>query len=145
MAFSRTGDWWRGETDEDLAVYVREHRAGGHPVAETRRLVCPPCQGATFRVLVDDEAGVALAQCLTCAAQTPIGDSADHLDDAELGECACPCGAQTFAVTLGYAMTADQEVRWLSVGLRCTTDGTLGVYTDWKIDYTPTAHLLLPG
>ena len=36
----------------------------------------------------------------------------------------------------------DHEIRWISVGLRCLTDGTLGVYTDWKIDYTPTAHLL---
>lgn len=42
-------------------------------------------------------------------------------------------------------MTADDEVRWVSVGLRCLTDGTLGVYTDWKIDYTPTAHLLAGG
>ncbi|MFI5896109.1 alpha/beta fold hydrolase [Actinoplanes sp. NPDC051513] len=37
---------------------------------------------------------------------------------------------------------ADREVRWISIGLRCLTDGTLGVYADWKIDYTPTAHLL---
>ena len=52
-----------------------------------------------------------------------------------------------FAVCLvliryGFAMTADNEVRWISVGLRCLTDDTLGVYTDWKIDYGPTAHLL---
>ncbi|MEU4676443.1 hypothetical protein [Micromonospora sp. NPDC023737] len=36
----------------------------------------------------------------------------------------------------------DEEVRWVSVGLRCTQDGTLGVYTDWKIDYSPTRQLL---
>jgi hypothetical protein len=26
--------------------------------------------------------------------------------------------------------------------LRCRTDGTLGVYSDWKIDYLPSTHLL---
>jgi hypothetical protein len=36
----------------------------------------------------------------------------------------------------------DDEVRWISVGLRCLADNTLGVYTDWKVDYLPTAHLL---
>ncbi|GAA3941267.1 hypothetical protein [Actinoplanes auranticolor] len=53
-----------------------------------------------------------------------------------------PCGNETFAAALGFALTADEEVRWISVGLRCLTDGTLGVYTDWKIDYTPSAHLI---
>jgi hypothetical protein len=33
-------------------------------------------------------------------------------------------------------------VRWISLGLRCLTDNTLGVYTDWEIDYSPTEHLL---
>jgi hypothetical protein len=33
-------------------------------------------------------------------------------------------------------------VRWISLGLRCVQDGTLGVYADWKVDYSPTGHLL---
>jgi hypothetical protein len=33
-------------------------------------------------------------------------------------------------------------VRWVSLGLRCVQDGTLAVYADWKIDYSPTGHLL---
>lgn len=147
MAVSRSGDWWQGENDDDLAVYVRSFRAGGLDVAETRRLVCPACGAATFGVLVDDEEGVAVAGCLSCGAQVPIGDSADHLADADLdlGECACPCGNETFTAVIGYAIGADGEVRWLSTGLRCQTDGTLGVYADWKIDYAPTAHLIIPS
>ena len=54
----------------------------------------------------------------------------------------CPCGGETFAVAVGFAMAADDEVRWISLGLRCLTGGVLGVYSDWKIDYVPTAHLL---
>ena len=37
---------------------------------------------------------------------------------------------------------ADGEIRWVSVGLRCGSDGLLGVYTDWKIDYSPSRQLL---
>jgi hypothetical protein len=144
MAVSRSGDVWRGETDEDLAVYVRSFRAGGLDVTETRGLVCPACAATTFGVMVDDEEGVAVAGCLSCGSQVPIGDSAEHLADAALGECACPCGNESFSAVLGYAMTPDREVRWLSVGLRCQSDDALGVYADWKIDYIPTAHLVLP-
>lgn len=79
---------------------------------------------------------------MTCGAEAPIGDSADHVDAAELELCACPCGGETFSVGVGYAMHLAGGVRWLSVGMRCLTDNTLGVYVDWKIDYEPSAHLL---
>lgn len=69
-------------------------------------------------------------------------DSADFLDDAEVEAAACPCGHEQFDVAVGYALFDDGEVRWVSVGLRCQRDGLLGVYADWKIDYSPSRHLL---
>ncbi len=142
MAINKAGKLWRGESFDDLATYVRTHEAGGYPVAHVNEHLCSECAGATFRVLVDDEEGCAVAICERCQAQSAVADSADHLQDADLGECACPCGGERFAVSVGFALRADNEVRWISVGLRCLTDGILGVYTDWKIDYAPTAHLL---
>jgi hypothetical protein len=68
-------------------------------------------------------------------------DSADTAEVAVPEECACPCGGETFQVAVGFALRDDGDVRWVSVGLRCTTDGTLGVYADWKIDYSPTNAL----
>jgi hypothetical protein len=50
-------------------------------------------------------------------------------------------GNETFEMAVGFAALADGDVRWVSIGLRCVGDGILGVYTDWKIDYSPTAHL----
>ncbi|MFI6231031.1 hypothetical protein ACIBCR_27410 [Micromonospora echinospora] len=140
----RVADRSDRDDSEALATYVREYRAGGYPVHHVVDVVCRHCDGRTFRVAVDDEEGCALVLCLGCEADTALADSDDHLDDAELAECACPCGAETFAVAVGYALTGGGEVRWVSVGLRCLADGTLGVYTDWKIDYAPTAHLLPP-
>lgn len=142
MTIKKSRGVWRGDSFADLETYVREFRAGGYPVGQVKEVVCRQCGGASFAVGVDDEDGCAVAACLACRVEAPVADSADHLDDADIGECACPCGGETFAVVVGFAMTDDDEVRWISVGLRCLTDGTLGVYADWKIDYEPSGHLL---
>ncbi len=142
MAIDRSGDHWRGENFDDLAAYIRLFEAGGYDVEHVREHSCPECRGTSFRVLIDDEQGCAFTICHQCQAEAAIADSADQLDDAELEECACPCGAETFAVATGFAMFDATEIRHISVGLRCLTDGTLGVYTDWQIDYSPSAHLL---
>ncbi|WP_406084438.1 hypothetical protein OHA01_08275 [Micromonospora zamorensis] len=142
MAIRKTAGLWCGDDFDDLATYIRKHQAGGYPVRHVKDISCRHCQGTAFHVTVDDEEGCAQIICQSCRAETPIADSADHLDDAALEECGCPCGGETFTVGVGYAMNTDNEVRWISLGLRCLVDGTLGVYTDWKIDYAPTAHLL---
>ncbi|MFI6824315.1 hypothetical protein ACIBJE_25730 [Micromonospora sp. NPDC050187] len=139
---ARAADRSDRDDSEALTVYIREHRAGGYPVHHVVHLGCRHCDGRAFRVAVDDEEGCALLLCLGCGTEAAVADSDDYLDDAELAECACPCGAESFAVAVGYALAGDGEVRWVSVGLRCLADGALGVYTDWKIDYAPTAHLL---
>jgi hypothetical protein len=128
---------------KDLDAYVRQYRAGGYPVESVKEIACLGCGLTTsFRVLVDDEQGCAVAICLSCQTETPLADSSEVLNDADLGECACPCGGETFAVAVGFALTRDHEVRWVSIGLRCFNDGAPGVYADWKVDYAPTAHLL---
>ncbi|MGA5305866.1 hypothetical protein ACPCHT_38645 [Nucisporomicrobium flavum] len=139
MAIDTSGQHWRGE---DMTDYLRRFRAGGHAVEEVVESVCAVCSGRSFRVAIDDEEGCAERVCVACGAGVYLADSAAYADEAELGPCECPCGADTFAVALGFARAADREVRWISVGLRCLVDGTLGVYADWKIDYSPTAHLL---
>ncbi|HWS38004.1 MAG TPA: hypothetical protein VN408_35380 [Actinoplanes sp.] len=142
MAIDTSGEYWRGEDSADLAEYLREFRAGGYDVADVVESVCAGCRGRRFRLSADDAAGCAERVCVDCGTSAYLADSVDFADEADLECCECPCGADTFAVALGIAYRVDQEVRWVSVGLRCLTDGTLGVYADWKIDYSPTAHLL---
>lgn len=72
-------------------------------------------------------------------------DSAECLEDADLESAAYPCGHEEFDVAVGFALREDGEVRWVSVGLRCRKDGRLGVYVDWKVDYSPSRHLLSAG
>ena len=68
-------------------------------------------------------------------------DSADVGQAADAGQAACPCGAEIFNVAVGFAHHENGDVRWVYVALRCLQDGTLGVYADWKIDYSPTKEL----
>ncbi|MDG4782986.1 hypothetical protein O7614_25300 [Micromonospora sp. WMMD961] len=143
MAIDTTGTFWRGDNFTDLADYLREYQPGGYPVARVREMICQRCGDKSFAVLADDENGCAQTRCLTCGDHALIADSADYWQDADPEECACPCGGEAFQVAVGFALRTDGEVRWVSVGLRCTEDGTLGVYTDWKIDYSPTGHLLI--
>ena len=54
----------------------------------------------TFRLSLDDDEEAAVRRCVACMAEHPIGDSSEYLKDAELEECACPCGSEEFEITV---------------------------------------------
>jgi hypothetical protein len=128
--------------DGELAAYIREYQGGGQAVSHVKDLVCARCRGTVFLLSVDDDEGCVVATCRKCLAGRPIADSAERLQDADIGECDCVCGGDTFAVAVGFAADQGGEVSWVTVGLRCLTDDVLGVIADWKVDYRPSAHLL---
>lgn len=132
-----------GDDFASLAAYVKDHRAGGYDVDTVVESVCARCGGRVFAIGVDDEVGCAERLCLACDDAVLIADSEDHWSEAEPVQCECPCGGEEFAIGVGFAPVGDgsDDVRWVSIGLRCVQDGTLGVYTDWKIDQSPSAHL----
>jgi hypothetical protein len=142
MTLDKSGKLWRGEDFADLADYIREFQAEGYPVDQVVESVCGHCNGRAFRVLVDDTEGCAQRTCVGCGTAAFIADSAETWEEADPGECECPCGGGEFAVAVGFSLRDDGEVRWISIGLRCLTDNTLGVCADWKISYGPSRHLL---
>ena len=142
MTIDRSGQWWTGTEPADIDDYLTAFTADGYPATRVVHSVCAECQGQTFRIRVDDEEGCAERTCAKCGASQLLLDSQDALDDAELEDAECPCGGDVFNVAVGFAFRTDEDIRWVYLGLRCANDGVLGVYTDWKIDYSPTAHLL---
>jgi hypothetical protein len=141
VVIDSSGEWWRGTEAADLDRYLVEYRAGGYAVERVVHARCSGCGGSTFDLAVDDEQGYAERTCTSCAARFVMLDAADVDDEADSDGAGCPCGNETFEVAVGFATRADGDVRWVSVGARCVSDGILGAYTDWKIDYSPTAHL----
>jgi hypothetical protein len=142
VAIDTAGEFWRGDDFTDLAAYLQELQPGGYPVDRVTQLACSVCSQTAFRVDADDTEGSARARCQNCRGEVFIADSADYANVADFAECACPCGGGSFMVGMGFALRENGDVRWISIGLLCVEDGTLGACADWKISYSPTDHLL---
>jgi hypothetical protein len=134
----RYGD---GQTDirEELLRYSKLNAYVAHHFAHA---VCK-CGGKLFRLSLDDTEGAAVRKCRGCESEHAIGDSDEYLDEAELQECACPCGGEDLEITVGVSLYADSEdVRWLYLGCRCPKCGLTAVYGDWKNEFNGYRELL---
>lgn len=141
VTLDKSRQLWRGDDFDDLAEFIRHFEAGGYPVTTVVESRCAECDVRAFHVDIDEEEATRRT-CLGCGAIAFIGESADYWTEDDHDSCARPCGNEEFAVAVGFAFFNDGEVRWVSVGLRCLKDNTLGVYADTKIDYSPSRHLL---
>jgi hypothetical protein len=142
MAIDRTGRWWTGTDFADVAQYLREYTARGYPADEIVQRVCT-CGHTGFRLDGDPDEGCVRRTCASCRARAFIGDSGDYWDDAEPVTLACRgCRGGVFEVGVAFSKRDDGDVRRITVGERCLRCGVLGSFVDWKIDHSPTAHLL---
>lgn len=143
MALVKRGDHEYGESQADIRTeIIRFSELNGYVAEHFADAVCV-CNGRAFGLLLDDAEGAAVRVCNRCDREHPIGDSAEYLDEAELGECECPCGKQSFQITVGVALYADSEdVKWLYLGLRCVKCGLTAVYGDWKNEFEDFRKLL---
>ena len=137
----RTGEWWTGEDFADLAEYLRVVTAEAYPADRIRQSVCR-CGGTIHGLRVDSVESVAQRICVTCGASAFIADSEEHWFEAQPERRQCVCGNDIAELGVGFSLRSDDEVRWITVGQRCTSCGVLGVEVDWKIDYGPSTHLL---
>lgn len=140
MTIDRSGEWWKGSEAHDLDQYLREYAAAGYAPDRFVHARCA-CGGEGFRLEADDTEGVARRTCARCGVQVVMLDGEEYLEEAELEECACPCGGEVFDVAVSFAHRGDGSVRWVAIGARCVACGVMGVHADWKIDYDPTEQL----
>src|SRR5262245_60144065 len=143
MTLTRRGKQSYGTEHADIREeIVRYSRLSGYVAEHFAEASCT-CGGVLFGLQLDDNEGAAVRTCAACAAEHPIGDSDEFLEDAELEECACPCGGEHLELTVGVALYADSnDVRWLYLGCRCPACGMVAVYGDWKNEFNGYAELL---
>ena len=134
MALRKRGTYYYGDAQDDLRPRLDRYSKNSYPAVRYADAMCR-CGGRTFRLLIDEDEGVAVRSCSICGEVHPMADSADYLADATLEECGCPCGMDLFELTLGVALYPDSnDVRWLYVGARCPACGLAACYGDWKLE-----------
>lgn len=141
MTIDKSGQWWRGTEAADIEEYLGAFSASNYPVARIVHARCAKCDGSVFSIRIDDDEGCAQRTCVNCGDHHLMLDSNESIEDANLDDAACPCGNESFEAAVGFAHTGSGDIKWVYLGLRCTADDVLGVYTDWKIDYLPADHL----
>ena len=143
MPIQKRGNHSYGDNQADIREEIARYSVLNTYVADHFADSVCSCGSHVFRLLLDDTAGAAVRRCVSCSAEHPIGDSKDYLEDAEVGECACPCGGEDFEITVGVSLYDDSEdVKWLYLGCRCPACGLVAVYGDWKNEFEGYRKLL---
>jgi hypothetical protein len=131
MALKKRGKYRYGDNHADIRAEILRYSKNEYLAEHFADATCA-CGAKVFRLLLDDGTA-AVRKCSACQLEHPIGDSDEYLEEAELSECACPCGGEEFEISIGISLYRDSEdVRWLYIGCRCPTCGLTAVYGDWK-------------
>jgi hypothetical protein len=146
MTIDKTGKWWVGTEPADTTEYLIAYQAEGYAIDATRLCQCR-CGSVVFSLQADPDEGCAQRTCSACGVKHFICDSAEYWDQADPSQWACAeCGNQECNLAVGFSLYAPEDqrrdVRWISVGNRCTKCGTLGSFVDWKVGYGPSNQLL---
>jgi hypothetical protein len=143
MPLQKRGKHWYGEDYADIHGEITRYAGlNGYQADHFADAVCK-CGDRQFGLTLDDNAGAAVRRCAACKADHPIGDSSEYMHEAQLAGCACPCGQETFEISVGVSLyEGSQDVRSLYLGCRCAHCGLIAVYGDWKNEYDDYRALL---
>ncbi len=137
MVLKKRGKYHYGDNQADIREdMLRYSKANIYQAQHFCDATCK-CGGKLFKLALDETEGAAVRTCAQCISEHPIGDSGEYLEDAELEECACPCGGEEFEITVGVSLyEGSEDVRWLYLGCRCPKCGLAAVYGDWKNEFS---------
>jgi len=143
VALTKRGEFWFGKEAKDIHEFLKMYSENGYKVEEFRLASCK-CSGQVFLLYADDTEGAAKRVCVACDHAHFVGDSEEYWDEADPDMFACPeCEGEHSNIGVGFAFyQSSEDIRWLYVGCRCVDCGLVGVFADWKIDYSPSKQLL---
>ena len=144
MTIDKSETWWKGDDLHDLLLYIKDFTQDEFPAERFGKCVCT-CGGSSFTFVGSPERGIAERTCTACEKPHYVCDSEKHWDQEVLEAFACPCEAEVFELAVGFSMRADSlpdDVQWITLAGRCLECGILAVYADWRVNDSPSAHLL---
>ena len=143
MAIDDSGQWWIGSAPTDIEPYLKAYASESYEVHAFRLARCG-CGGEKFRLLADDEEGVAQRTCIECDSSHFICDSAEYWSEARPEKFVCvECKNDSCNVGVGFSLYEDKSaIKWLYVGERCAECGVLGCMAGWKVGYEPSLQLV---
>jgi hypothetical protein len=143
MVLKKRGKYRYGDSQADIREEMLRYSKLNYYVAHHFADAICSCGSKVFGLWIDNDEGAAVRKCAACNSEHPIGDSGEYLEDAEIEECACPCGGEKFEITVGVSLYDDSEdVRWLYLGCRCPACGLTAIYGDWKNEFDGYQELL---
>ena len=116
MALRRENNQSFADSQADIRdELIRYSKLNGYVAEHFADAKCN-CGSTQFKLVMDENAGVAVRLCQSCGDEHGMGDSDDYADEAELNISECTCGGDLFEITVGVSFYADSEdVRWLYV------------------------------
>lgn len=135
MVLKKKGRYCYGTEPEDTTTEVQRYsELNGYKALKFSQSVCA-CGSRSFVLETDEEEGAARRTSTACRASHLMGDSADHVQDANLEHHECVCGAEEFNLLSGVSLyEGSNDVRWYYIGCRCAKCHLVGVFTDWKFE-----------
>lgn len=136
----RTARYWTGDSPDDIAEWLAAYTE--IPNLDVKPVICNQCGGNTFTIRVDPDEGVMQVTCTSCNTKKRLLDSDEIWKDCSPRSVRCRiCKERTNNVQVAFHRRDNGDVKWVYIGNRCTGCGTLGSYTDWSIDYSPTDEM----
>jgi len=143
MAIDKSGKWWIGTEPQDIAEYIEAYSEETYQVHKFRLARCK-CSSVDFHLDASDTDGVARRTCVHCNKVHFICDSKEFWEEAEPERWKCTeCESEITNVGVGFSLYEDrQDIKWIYIGVRCSSCGVLGCFAGWKVGYGPSLHLM---
>lgn len=142
MAIDRSGKWWKGNSPEDIFVYLDQLFADSYPIHEHRLAVCP-CGSEVFSLCWIPDEGAVKRICGQCGTKHFVCDSEENWDGRPKKFKCIECKSDKTNLGVAFSLYENRNaIRWIYTGCRCTNCGVLASFADWKIACEPSIHLL---
>lgn len=144
MSIDATQSWWRGTEARDILGYLEAFASTRHVLSiDAFRVAICPCGSKAFLIEGDQAESAVRRTCLNCGTEHAILDCEERWEEATPVRCRClECSCEVHELGVGFTLVKDSEIRHVFVGVRCVNCGVLGCFAQWKIDDTPSKHLL---